>query len=1124
MKPNEKKRNKNTYEMINNLSLSFKDQSTEENFCSQKISNKLRITLIDQIWMSLVYGLQAVVLLVHKKNQFAIIYFCATVYLNVISFLGRKFTKYLQVTILVHLIAQMIVFTELIIPFMKDLDPTSVNMATIVVYVRHSYFLSIMDSWCFRFFSLLLLMYYPIRNINFYDYEYQIGFVLFFLQMLFIYYFDNKSERIWFINQCSIKEDLQFWKTLFKKNLQSVVFVISIQKYNEVKVEFCNDQGLKDFRAKSKSDFELKILNDFHINLFENRQYQLFKDFIYSKYNRQQSLSPSPKIETGSQKVIKNQVKSNHLINNVPNEILEGMENKKNNSNIAGEQQQEFRLDEHIYMNSFYIDPKTSNKLYYDVKLVNCYWKNQFAIMAFLTNVPQNNLVNRLQKINQYKDELLATVSHDLKTPLNAMIQVVQTAMSQCKNEEYNNYFDIIDKNGKLLLNIINDILDYSQIMKGKLRLTHQIFSIKQVIQEVHELLKYQFQDKGIDFLIDIEQDIQVQNDQNRLKQILNNIIGNALKFTFKGYVKVQVISLPENQSVQISVEDSGTGIEASLQPKLFQLYSTFDHNKGSSKHGVGLGLAICKKLVQLMGPQDTIQLISEKGKGSKFIFEIYQSLDIQRANQKTKSALLESRRSLDNSSLIYSPEYKKQNTLHLFHQSASIINNNSNNQDLIQSFLLNQQQQQLPILTLQQQQQSISKLNSAIQAQQNSSYSNINSNTNFTSVKSHNLIAPTINNSQFTNIFGISAPSLTGYFPTSHRQNILNGIIENNEEGNNIESDQCLPFTKKINQKDKNNNSGQQQAVNSNISRTPAHNRFAQDNMNAKFKILSYNDIEDEQSQSIEGQQQQQQQQQQQKIRQLSLSKSQKSEKNIQSRKEINSQVLKSSTRIEFATPKKKKDKKQKDQYLPKSLANIEENDVSPHFPSTNQNSLVESQDLIEFKRDDDFNDLRGHIQNNYTFIEQKKFHILENYLKNKLKRILIVDDTPFNIRALKIVLDNIISSSQVEILQAFNGQQSLEVLSSCLEQEKQIDLIFMDINMPVMDGYEATKKIREIKNFDNTKIIFATAYSEYSDLCKQSKTGGDGYLQKPIHRQDVLRILKDLSLQSFNSNNQQI
>ncbi len=222
---------------------------------------------------------------------------------------------------------------------------------------------------------------------------------------------------------------------------------------------------------------------------------------------------------------------------------------------------------------------------------------------------------------NNSKSIFLANMSHELRTPLNAILGFT-SLLEKSKNidtQEKEN-LNIIKNSGNHLLSIINEILELSKIEVGKIELTNNDFDLYSMIEEIKMMFISRFETKSLTFTIDIDDNVPqfIHSDQQRLKQILINLFGNALKFTQKGYVKCSIKY--KHNKLYFAVEDTGMGISKKYQKKIFKPFEQISSNK-FTKNGTGLGLAITKELISLLGGK--IDLKSELDKGSTFSFSI---------------------------------------------------------------------------------------------------------------------------------------------------------------------------------------------------------------------------------------------------------------------------------------------------------------------------------------------------------------------------------------------------------------------------------------------------------------------------------------------------------------------
>lgn len=231
----------------------------------------------------------------------------------------------------------------------------------------------------------------------------------------------------------------------------------------------------------------------------------------------------------------------------------------------------------------------------------------------------------QLQELNKLKSEFLANTSHELRTPLNSIIgflNLIKEGLYE-NHEEMMKFVDNALMSAKHLLNIINDILDIAKIEAGKLELNIENVEVSELLYEVWTLSHVQAEQKKLDYkFIYPEEKIFIKGDRNRLKQILLNLIGNAIKFTHKGGITVKAEIFEDKGFCKFTVSDTGIGIAKEKQAKLFQKFVQADGTTTRKYGGTGLGLAITKSLVELMG--GVIDLYSEgEGKGTTVTFTI---------------------------------------------------------------------------------------------------------------------------------------------------------------------------------------------------------------------------------------------------------------------------------------------------------------------------------------------------------------------------------------------------------------------------------------------------------------------------------------------------------------------
>ncbi|KAL4498582.1 hypothetical protein ABPG72_019700 [Tetrahymena utriculariae] len=485
---------------------------------------------------------------------------------------------------------------------------------------------------------IVLLVYFYART----DQILQIGnIIIYILFQVIKIYFEEKDQRLQYYDLFRENKINENFQNLIKNIIPCGLFVCSKPSYQkQIDKNIINQEKMqtKDYVQSQFNYLQVKFVNrqcmqDLNIT---DCQHTITKIEQFKNINKHKIISNASIID-------KNQINKTKIANlnsidqkkdfSLNQVIFDYLNTNKNDyiKSIEMKNKPEQTFLNVPYENGFY------ETKFFDIKLVNCQWDNTEACLCVLINLSQKVLNERQNRLEEYQKRMMSTITHNLKTPLNGIILLLQSLIQQKNQISEDLYYQIIDiyTNSELLLCMINDVIDYSKIQSGSFKLVTQKFDISKLLYEIKDMYSAQLEKKQLQLILDYEhlKDFTFNTDYERLKQILVNLTGNALKFTFEGYIKIVIKeSYLDSNIVEIQVTDTGNGISKHIKQSLLQKKITDDHkHKLDKQSGSGIGLNICQQLVEKLGPHSKLFIQSVEKQGTKISFYLYKNFNRNR-------------------------------------------------------------------------------------------------------------------------------------------------------------------------------------------------------------------------------------------------------------------------------------------------------------------------------------------------------------------------------------------------------------------------------------------------------------------------------------------------------------
>ncbi len=686
-----------------------------------------------------------------------------------------------------------------------------------------------------------------------------------------------------------------------------------------------------------------------------------------------------------------------------------------------------------------------------------------------------------LEITGKYKSEFLANMSHELRTPLNSLLILAQSLAENSEQnltEDQTKSAEIIYKSGTDLLNLINDILDLSKIEAGKLQLNFERFHLTDITQNIDRTFRHITQEKGIELRFEITAEMPqfLKTDRQRFGQIIKNLVSNAIKFTSNGSVVVRFFrpalsvdlsrsKLSHNQAFGVSVMDTGIGIPEEKRQFIFEAFQQADGSTSRQFGGTGLGLSISKELAQLLGGE--IQLTSKVGEGSTFtVF-----LPLEKSHQVN----------LHKEPLPGEPEFaQKQDTIFIKERQA-LPHLAPSFPALLDDDRTNIVANDLVILIIE------DDLNFAkilMQQCRNKGFKCIGTASGEEGLALADSYAPA------AIILDIRLPGISGWTVLEQlKENPKNRhipihMMSAEESRQDALQKGAIGFLNKPVQKaDLDTAFATIQNV---IDKKIKDLLLIEDDKNLRNSIIKLIGSDDQEV----------------KITEASTG-AEAYEKMTQ--KQFDCAVLDLGLPDMTGFDLLEKLERSQTAHIPpiivytgKEISRQEENKLREYADSIIIKGVKSEDRLL----DETALFLHRVVENMPQ--EQRKI-IKKLYNKDEIfkgKKLLLVDDDMRNVFALSKVL----KEKEMEILKAENGQKALMIL----ERNPTIDLVLMDIMMPIMNGYEAMEKIREMEKFKDLPMIALTAKAMKEDREKCIRAGASDYLTKPVDTERLLSVMR--------------
>ena len=609
---------------MKSLTLSYLNSSLEEKYQQEILKQAVKkLTLFCLLENLIAVSFQIPILIRGQSTLLTYIIIPLMACLTfIILLLKKKSSPFLIIVLRLNFVCHTILIIEMICFF--DGLSNSISLAMMISFqIMQSMLIYIKSKWIhtsmFYFASLLYLFFRNEQMESQESFSVPTIILIFFFSWIFHSCIAFDQERIFkefYKNMMDSYEKVNYFQLILKNVIPLPIFIID---YERSRIKFANSSGRKLTNSKKINESE---------NLFENFEKFIHRlNIIKESSDLTEIIRPITDDNNQELKIIlknyyydpKKQPFKAHTINE------KDLEKGFQIINVW----MKSPLGENEIFNDNDFHQKEPQKKYYEIKIVKVFWEDSICLLLLLNDNTNVFRISELLNLDHCKNQLLASVSHDLRTPLNGLNGMLEISISKTDDPILKNYLDLAKKSGSFLNYLVNDILDFSLMSFKKMRLNIEEINIRKIIEEMMSLIEFQTRDKKLDleFICECKETRPIFSDNTRIQQVLLNLLSNAIKFTHQGSIKVILENFPdtldERSIYKISVEDTGIGIQQEDVCKLFRLFGRLNDQKKINKTGIGLGLTISKNISKLLCPEkpEGLQIESIFGKGSTFSF-----------------------------------------------------------------------------------------------------------------------------------------------------------------------------------------------------------------------------------------------------------------------------------------------------------------------------------------------------------------------------------------------------------------------------------------------------------------------------------------------------------------------